>query len=89
MLKLGACRLFILHSICNTMSGICNHNSLIININTSGFNNDEKAVEKCIVVACVRSKYDITFCLLEVRAMVVAVQQPSAECTAIFTVCIV
>ena len=31
----------------------------------------------------------IFFCLLEVRAMVVAVQQPSAECTAIFTVCIV
>ena len=29
------------------------------------------------------------FCLLEVRAMVVAVQQPAAECTAIFTVCIV
>ena len=29
------------------------------------------------------------FCLLEVRAMVVAVQQPLAECTAIFTVCIV
>ena len=29
------------------------------------------------------------FCLLEVRAMVVAIQQPSAECTAIFTVCIV
>ena len=29
------------------------------------------------------------FCLLEVRAMVVAVQQLSAECTAIFTVCIV
>ena len=29
------------------------------------------------------------FCLLEVRAMVVAVQQPSAECIAIFTVCIV
>ena len=29
------------------------------------------------------------FCLLEVRAMVVAVQQPSAECTAILTVCIV
>ena len=26
------------------------------------------------------------FCLLEVRAMVVAVQQLSAECTAIFTV---
>ena len=36
-------------------------------------------------------QFDInnTFCLLEVRAMVVAVQQPSAECTAIFTVCIV
>ena len=29
------------------------------------------------------------FCLLEVRAMVVAVQQPSAEYTAIFTLCIV
>ena len=31
----------------------------------------------------------IYFCLIEVRAMVVAVQQPLAECTAIFTVCIV
>ena len=29
------------------------------------------------------------FCLIEVRAMVVAVLQPLAECTAIFTVCIV
>ena len=29
------------------------------------------------------------FCLIEVRAMVVAVQQPLAECTAIFTVCII
>ena len=29
------------------------------------------------------------FFLIEVRAMVVAVQQPLAECTAIFTVCIV
>ena len=29
------------------------------------------------------------FCLLEVRAMEVAVQQPSAECTAIFNMCIV
>ena len=29
------------------------------------------------------------FCLIEVAAMVVAVQQPPAECTAIFTVCIV
>ena len=29
------------------------------------------------------------FCLLEVRAMVVAVQQPSAERTAILTMCIV
>ena len=31
----------------------------------------------------------IIFCLLEVRAMVVAVQQPSAEYTANFTVCII
>ena len=32
----------------------------------------------------------VNFCLIEVRAMMVAaVQQPSAECTAIFTVCIV
>ena len=30
-----------------------------------------------------------TFCLIEVRAMVVVVQQPLAECTTIFTVCIV
>ena len=32
-----------------------------------------------------------TFCLIEVRvrAMIVAVQQPSAECTAIFTMSIV
>ena len=29
--------------------------------------------------------YAIYICLVEVRAMVVAVQQPSAECTAIFT----
>ena len=29
------------------------------------------------------------FCLIEVRAMVVAVQQHSAKCTAILTVCIV
>ena len=29
------------------------------------------------------------FCLTEVRAMVAAVQQPSAKCTAISTVCIV
>ena len=29
------------------------------------------------------------FCLIEVMAMVVAVHQPSAECTAIFIVCIV
>ena len=29
------------------------------------------------------------FCLLEVRATVVAVEEPSAERTAIFTVCIV
>ena len=28
-------------------------------------------------------------CLIEVRAMAVAVQQPSAKCTAIFTMCIV
>ena len=28
------------------------------------------------------------FCLVEVRAMVVAVQQPSPECTATFTVCV-
>ena len=31
----------------------------------------------------------VTFCLIEVRAMVVAVQQPFAECTAIVTVRIV
>ena len=30
-----------------------------------------------------------TFCLIEVRAMIVAVQPPSAECTAIFTMSIV
>ena len=30
-----------------------------------------------------------SFCLLEVRAMVVAAQQPLAECTAIFALCIV
>ena len=30
-----------------------------------------------------------SFCLIEVKAMVVALQQPLAECTAIFTVCIV
>ena len=29
------------------------------------------------------------FCVIEVRAMVVAVQQPLAECTTIFTMCIV
>ena len=32
---------------------------------------------------------DNNFCLIEVRAMVVAEKRPSAECTAIFTVCIV
>ena len=31
----------------------------------------------------------INLCLTEVRAMVVAVQLPSAECTTIFTICIV
>ena len=31
----------------------------------------------------------ITVCSMKERAMIVAVQQPSAECTAIFTVCIV
>ena len=29
------------------------------------------------------------FFLIEVRAMVVAVQQPLAECSAIFTLCVV
>ena len=33
--------------------------------------------------------WSLNFCLIEVKAMVVAVQQRSAECTAIFTVCIV
>ena len=34
-------------------------------------------------------KTDQNFCFIEVREMVVAVRQPSSECTAIFTMCIV
>ena len=40
----------------------------------------------CHVLSCDQI---CNFCLIEVRAMVVAIQQPSEECTAIFTVCIV
>ena len=35
-----------------------------------------------------KKKKRYNFCLIEVRAMVVAMQQPSPECTAVFTVCI-
>ena len=38
---------------------------------------------------CEGSDLHPTFCLIEVRAMVVAVQHPLVECTAIFTVSIV
>ena len=45
--------------------------------------------EACLCDIQILVQSTIPFCLIEVRAMVVAVQLPSAECTAIFTMCIV
>ena len=55
-------------------------NSLIIS---------SQCTEGNIYYSTVHQTIDPSFCLLEVGAKVVAVQPPYAECTAIFTACIV